>query len=125
MTATTFVSESDFIAPDDPHIREFLSEAERVLGKRIAVRLSRDWSARRWWQRERPKLYYVMVDLGNGQAQIINFAPRDGSSWSINHNVPAQEVAAWLMGICTAATALSASLRRRDAALSTPPPAAP
>lgn len=101
MTCTTFVSESDFLnKPDHPAIAEWHSPAEKALGRRIAI-ARRELTGRRvFFKRPPPAVFYIaMIDLGNGQAQIVNFAPRDGSSWSINHYVPAQEIAAWLMGI--------------------------
>lgn len=100
MTCTTFVTDSDFRDKVGiPCIDEWLQDAQKVLGKRIGI-TSAKFRTRRFFGRE-IFLYSALIDIGHGQAQIINFAPRDGSSWSINTLVPAQEVAAWLMGIVT------------------------
>ena len=98
MSITTFVTEADFITPDNDAIREWLVQAENALGKKIAVKRARVTNS--WWRRKwSTPSYTVMIYLGAGQAQIVNFSPRDVSTWSINTSVPAQEVAAWLMGI--------------------------
>lgn len=104
MPCTTFVSDSDFQQPDHPAIAEWIHEASKRLGCRIGIARA-DALRGRWPFRKRERLYGVLLDLGHGQAQVINFAPREGSDWSINQYVPAQEVAAYLMGIATARAA--------------------
>lgn len=102
---TTFVNDADFVTSEVPCIREWHVAAEEALGVKIAVQESRRRG--RWWQKQAPPVYCVLLDVYGGsgarQAQMINFAPRDGSEWSINTYVPAQEVAAWMMGVITGA----------------------
>lgn len=103
MPVTTYVNE-DFWSRDqeDKRISEFLREAEAALGKRIAAE-GRDTTVGTWpWFRRTWRVYQVLLDIGGGQAQVVNFAPRDDSDWSINTAVPATEVAAYLMGLATA-----------------------
>lgn len=104
MPCTTFVSDIEFLKTTGvASIDEWLPAAQTALGKRIAIQ-SAPFRTRRWFGRV-VTLYSVLVDLGYGEAQIVNFAPRDGSDRSINHYVPEQEIAAWLMGLSSAQTA--------------------
>lgn len=101
MPCSTFVNDATYIVvPNVAGLQEWIPLASKAIGKRIAVE-SHDFVTRSLFKLRRKKitLYSLLIDIGYGEAQIINFAPRDGSDWSINHYVPAQEVAAWAMGV--------------------------
>lgn len=104
MPITTFVTDAEYSVSSHPVINVWLADAEKALGKRIAIYEISRWHGH-WWWKKGMRLFSAMVEVGNGDAQVINFAPREDSEWSINSYVPAQEVAAWLMGICTGASA--------------------
>ena len=110
MPVTTFVDENAWYnIPNVSDLRTWIPLVIRVLGKRVSVE-EREFVKRSWFGVKSYKMYTVLIELGDGEAQILNFAPRNNSKCSINHYVTSQEVAAWAMGVVAGGEANGKSL---------------
>lgn len=97
MPAFTYLGEHDHTQPTDhKELDKTLTELRKLTGEdwRIGSWIYRTGCL--WWREEYPH-YSLYVGVGSGEFQIINFY-RDGTDWSINPDVSAELLMAFMLG---------------------------
>lgn len=107
MPATTYLQSDEYLMPTGHAVVDkVLQELRAASGGDWRVARRKIASGHSWWPRTLDcfTLYVAQgppsIAIGLGEEfQVINFY-RDDSDWSINHDVPAELVIAYMYGAC-------------------------
>jgi hypothetical protein len=73
-----------------------LADLRRVTARNWQI-IPRRIEQRHWFRKTTERTFSLYVEAEGGEFQVINFY-RDGTTWSINHCVPAELLMAYMLG---------------------------